>query len=820
LATSASRWLKRRMIREEESTSSNTVMEDPNIPPLETPRVLTRNSIPTLTHGLDASDVLECYALVRSAPLHGIANSTVTIQKMTLGIRFRPKGSDLIKPYNIKTPMELTLEYGPQRVGSSLNDESMPIAQEEESSSFLSWDNSGKVYFTQKIVTENFLSSHFMASMTGAVLNKLLTESLEYAERRKVYQPFAVFSDNGKQLLRSSSSSDFTWFVWSHLARLGVEIEPILPPSIYETRLYAKSVTKIIPDQYVTHRAAILYQRLYKCLESIATNNYGSFLPSSSLSEQTTTEPVSIEYGSTNIGSLPPNIPDDYSPSNIDNEDQENEENSLNNNNAHRIEEDIKEEPEYEDETNNNDKEFLGINSPVINKSVEEESAIQLDNEQEKEKTTEVEITSSIPHEESSLSSQSSEISSNQTISSTIIPSISTTAPSNQSSLIGTETIIPTGSENNSPIQDVEKIQNAANEAQKAADEAKFSAQTEGETKTADAAQAAADAAFAAADATSNAVSQAAMENLLSGDGTLMSKIVSKCFSEQKYKISSIDSNGTVATEFYLFRDTSSYYKLKLASPYLDVVKLNRRLPNAASMLSDYGSGGDALDWTLALSIVVLVLLMILLVCQQMGNHYVDAIFKCQRWFFNPRKYDYEGDIISGVRSGSHFFFGESGIPLSMGGRRLSYSPRDGENLQEVIVDKPLFQDGDYDDKNELQALSTPSHGHNSHTSSSLEVEMTNLSTLDHNQNGRQIPRDLNSWRRNSEQSISSSEEDEEVLEIPERLLRNPDLVELPDLKSRSKVAIPVGGINRTCSASSSVDGGSINSTTLDQSMF
>jgi len=300
----------------------------------------------------------------------------------------------------------------------------------------------------------------------------------------------------------------------------------------------------------------------------------------------------------------------------------------------------------------------------------------------------------------------------------------------------------------------------------------------------------------------------------------LMSLIVSKCFSEQKYKISSIDSNGTVATEFYLFRDSSSYYKLKLASPYLDVVKLNRRLPNAASMLSDYGSGGDALDWTLALSIVVLVLLMVLLVCQQMGNRYVDAIFKCQRWFFNPRKYDYEGDIISGVQSGSHFFFGESGIPLSMGGRRLSYSPRNGENLQEVIVDKSLFQDGDYDDENKLQALSTPSHGHKSHTSSSLEVEMTNLSPLDHNQNGRQTPRELNSWRRNSEQSNSSSEEDKEVLEIPERLLRNPDLVELPDLKSRSKVAIPVGGINRTYSTSSSVDDGSINSSTLDQSMF
>ena len=827
--------IRRNMIEEEEgeSSSANTVTEDLIIPSMETPRVLTRSIIPTLTHGLDASDVLEIYALVRTAPLHGIANSTIKIQKMALGIRFRPKGSDLINPYNTKTPMELTLEYGPQRVGSSLNDEAMPIVQEEESSSFLAWDNSGKVYFTQKIVTENFLSSHFMASITGVVLSKLLTEALEYAEKRKVYQPFAVFSDDGRQLLRSSSSSDFTWFVWSHLARLGVEIEPILPPSIYEARIYAKSVTKITPDQSVTHRAATFYQRLYTCLESIGTNNYGSFPSYSSLSEQPTTEPVPIEDSSTNTGS------DNDSSSNIDEEDLElvdaddftgnqgNELDDPDNNDGHRLVEDIREEPETEDETNNKGEEFMENNPPGIDSNVEGESATQLDNDEENDDSSE-EITS-ISQEESSLSppfSKSSADVSNQTTSSTIIPIVPTTAPSNQPSSIDNQTIIPTESEHDN----VQKAQNAANEAQKAADEAKTVAHTEGDTKAADAAQAAADAAFAAADATSNAVSQAAMDSLLSGDGTMMSSIVAKCFSDPKYRISSIDSNGTVTTEFYLFRDSSSYYKLDLASPYLDVVKMNRQLPNAATMVSDFGSGGDALDWTLALSLVVLALLMVLLVCQQMGNRWVDAIFKCQRWFFNPRKYDYEGDIVSGVQSGSHFFFGESGIPISMGGRRSSYSPRRGENLQEVIVDESLFENGGDDDddddddndyENELQVLSIQPNGHKRHPSSSLEVEMANLRTPDHNQNGRAL-RSLNTWRKNSDPGSSSSEEDEVALEhslpIPERLLRNPDLVELPHLKYKSKVAIPVGDMRR--SASSSFDGGSVNSTTLDQTDF
>jgi len=248
------------------------------MPPLETPRVLNRNVISILNHGLDASDVLECYSMVRSAPLHGIANSAITVQKITIGIRFRPTAADLKNPYNVKTPMELTLEYGPARLGPLLSDEATPIVQgNDESSSYLAWDNAGKVYFTQKIVAEHFLSSHYMTSMTGAVLNKLLHEAVEYTEKRKIYQPFAVYSDKGKKLLRSSSSTDFAWFVWSHLARLGVEIEPILPPSMHEARIYVKSATKVFPDQSVTRKAAAFYEKLYGCLESIASasNNYG-----------------------------------------------------------------------------------------------------------------------------------------------------------------------------------------------------------------------------------------------------------------------------------------------------------------------------------------------------------------------------------------------------------------------------------------------------------------------------------------------------------------------------------------------------------------
>jgi hypothetical protein len=237
--------------------------------PSATPIVLTRNAIPSLAKHLDASDFLECYALVRSVPLHGIANSTLHVQKMAIGIRYRPKVS--LTGQLVKDPLELTLEYGPQRLGPRLNHDTTPFIQVEESSSYISWDNVGKVYYTTKIVSENFVSSYYMASMTGAVLEKILLQAVEYTEKRRFYQPFSVYSlENGREI-RSSSSSDFTQFMWTHLANLGVEIEPILPPPLYETRLWTSSVKKVIPEPVVSLAAAKDFTIAWSRLQPMTT---------------------------------------------------------------------------------------------------------------------------------------------------------------------------------------------------------------------------------------------------------------------------------------------------------------------------------------------------------------------------------------------------------------------------------------------------------------------------------------------------------------------------------------------------------------------
>mmetsp|Transcript_46563 Transcript_46563/g.113412 ORF Transcript_46563/g.113412 Transcript_46563/m.113412 type:complete len:740 (-) Transcript_46563:422-2641(-) len=688
---------------------------------LETPIILTRNLIPGLTKGLDASDALECYALVRSAPLHGIANSTVSVHKMAIGIRYRPKGggADLSLPH-AKPPVEMTLEYGPLRVGPLLNDESMPIVQVEESTSYLSWDNVGKVYFTRKIVKEHFLSSYYMASITGAVLDQLLTEAVDYTERHKAYQPFSVYSEEKGRLLRSSSSTDFVWYIWAHLAKLGVQVNPILPPPVYEARLHVKSVSKVIPEAPVAHQAALFYQKLYNCLEAIATNNYGSFVQKSSdddrdgndrrrLGSSSSEGTVRRAQNSSSAPTLDPSSEVDISSVNE----------TLSPTPPPSIQEDITPEPSSEDD------EFLA----------EDEEVDQ--NDEDSENDTQ-----------------------------------------NQEESPGIDNDDASG-------EGVEKTQQAANEAQKAAEEAKEAAETEGQTKTADAAQAAADAAQAAADATSEAASKVAMDNILSGDGSMMSSIITACLSNPKYEIAVAGDNGTIVTDAYLYRDSSFYYKLELTSPYLSVVKLNRGLPRAV-LLSDFGAGGDAVDWMIALTIGFSVLFMVLLICQQMGNNWVGSIFRCQRWYFNPRKHDYEGDAMHGVQSGALFFFGESGIPLSMGGKRSSYSPvGQQDTLQNVMAEVHE------NDENVLYPPLSSQMARRTRTmsDSSMELEMSEL-------NNEQLQREKS--------NTSLASEDDSVDVVPERLLRDPGLVELPSLKSKSRVAVPVGSSNTPAGSSNS----------------
>lgn len=739
------------------------------------PQVLTRNVIPTLTRYLDASDVLECYALVRSAPLHGIANSTIHIQKTAIGIRYRPSGAAAIayqQQHIEKMAIELTLEYGPQRFGPKLHHEAMPYIQlSEDASSFIGWENVGRVFYTTKIESATYLSSYYMASMTGAVLNKMLVQAVEYAERRRRYQPFAVFSvDNGREV-RSSSSVDFVQYIWQQLANLGVEIEPILPPPIYEARLWVNSWEKVVPQPSTANEAASFYRNLYQCMEAIATNDYSAYQPTTSPtaslmpshSPTISSAPMEEEGNHGSATHFPPG--DDESDtdgtsskpletdaptlSTTDEPDTGNETGGSGRRvfKARHLEED-------------NTDDFVGNNDDIGNLGDDGGGADDdlVDDDD-----------NNLPNVKPS--------SKDRTTSPTITPS-PTSIPAPITETPQTEK------------DGVEKVQQAAADAQQAADEAKNAAHTEGETKAADAAQAAANAAKAAADATSNAAALAAMDGILSGDGTTMTSIVTTCLTNPQYAIASFDENGTMTVSAFLYRDGSNYYRLNLTSPYLEIAKVNRALPKAVTM-SDYGGGGEFIDFVLAAVMLSSVFLLVVVILQQMGYEFFHSLYRCQRWFFNPRKYDYEGNDLD--NKDNPFNFGEDGIPLSMGGRLSNVSPIARRITREKSNGTP------HAPELRLPELSHRNSGHSMGSSPGhrREVEM---STLPSSRMGRR--RSDNS----STGSLSGDELDEDSAVVPERLMRDPDLVDMPYLRSTSKVAVPVGSSGSAHNSNSEMD--------------
>jgi hypothetical protein len=123
------------------------------------PQILTRSALQRLSSDLDAGDVLECYLLSRSTPLHGLVNSTISVTKQALGLRYRPpQGAESSGGvYAEKEALELTLEYGPMRMGVTLQHESIPrVVRETELSgetAYVSWKTEGKVYYTTSSIS-------------------------------------------------------------------------------------------------------------------------------------------------------------------------------------------------------------------------------------------------------------------------------------------------------------------------------------------------------------------------------------------------------------------------------------------------------------------------------------------------------------------------------------------------------------------------------------------------------------------------------------------------------------------------------------------
>lgn len=254
--------------------------------------------------------------------------------------------------------VELTLEYGPRRAGGHLLGESIPKivslattqennpdsnkkdsnihdddddtinTQQKDADRFVSWENEARVYYTLRISPSStttqmahvdpsdiggdnvppsttkssatastaYTTAHYLATMTGAVLQDLLQTAVTYPTigSRRRYQPFSVYRRSGdtstttindnphdRLVVHSSNDVDFLEHLWKHLAYVGVELEPVLLPQMWHVRLYADSIARVDVEQHsssvATYSIPDFYAKLYQCVNAIVTADYSFY---------------------------------------------------------------------------------------------------------------------------------------------------------------------------------------------------------------------------------------------------------------------------------------------------------------------------------------------------------------------------------------------------------------------------------------------------------------------------------------------------------------------------------------------------------------
>ncbi|CAJ1960107.1 unnamed protein product [Cylindrotheca closterium] len=729
------------------------------------PRVLAKSLIPTITQGLDASDVLECYTLLRSVPLHGMANSTLHIQKPALGFRYRPLGGT--GTAMLTKPVEITLEYGPQRVGTALDRDATPLAQVKDGSAILTWDNEARIYYTTKIVSGRYMSSYYMASMTGTVLEKMLAKAVEFAEQRRKYQPFSVYSPENDKLLKSSSSQDFTSFIWRELASLGVEIAPILPPPMYEPRLWAKSVTKISPEGKVGYDAAMFYSQLYQCLTAIAFNDYTPYIPTAqpSISEGPSIMPSNAPTLSPSTSEQPsvnPSRSDQPSalPSNNNNNDNNNNSTSDGSNSATHNNP-LNSTIGGEEDSGGGESNVDG-GETVVNQDGEEDNGDDDDGDDDDDVDGDGDDDGDRHDNDMDRDEDENDVgdldAGNHTRRRRMDEELDPITSIEETKNDDFEVI-----DEDEELEDVEPSLQPSNSVAPSNFPSSTPTTILMEIDDEAAAHAVKEATSKMHEAENAMVAQAAMDGLLSGDGDSMALVItSSCLMDPQYGIASIDEDGNVTSQVYLYRDGSLYWQLNLVHPYFTVERVKRPLPKPSDLSSD-GQGGDFIDWVLALLVMGTVLVGIVMIIHQMNIKILHRYYYLQRWFFNPTEHDYEGDMLVS----DSVELGEDAVPITMGGKRtFATAGYRGHSSPHDDFDLPdNFDDDDI-------------------AASTGDVEMREIS-----------PTSSGLQRMASGESFDGS--NDSVDDYASRLMsKHPDMVDLPTLSSKSKVATPVGMAN------------------------
>ena len=666
----------------------------------------------------------------------------------------------------------------------------------------LSWDNEGKVYYTTAAIRSyQWKSAYYMASLTGAVLEKILEKAALYSTLKPRYQPFAVVSVEAsdtdesrdetstftrKQLVKSSSSVDFCIQIWSDMVDLGVDLTPILSPPTFVPRLHVSGkIVKVSGyDQdglYVPELAAHFFQSFSTCWRAISTGDYSSFetsmpslapstvSPTSTISEEPSQLELPTEFPSVVEPSEAPVVPslsttmtnepshkgtsghavpiksagsdDEDSNGKVINSDSLMAKNKTNHggdsNNAGRRALTIRAGSDYGDMGRKTRRMSLWQQLNDLSNRFLDQSTAEPHVEEDNADHDDVFLGELAFH---NLTHTPNESPHNLTLSPSLSPVIDTAT----------------------------EAEKAANEAHEAAQQAKNASTHESAEKAADAAEHAADAAQKAANA---ARWEKDVESMMSGDGALVAQALQRCWTDPLFGMATGNSSTVVG---YMYLDGNFYFQMNLAPPYFDIVEAQLQIPQALGQ-SNGGmiSPDEFVDWTLAFCIMGFFLVGLFAFLQQFGLRL--AFYGHQKFFFdptqnNPDDYDYElGNGMDGLRrlnsndrplvygEGNEHGFSEDVIPLSMGGRRpIVRSSHLLVTNSPTSANRPMMgleDDGDL----ELVDVASP-------------MLLSMMPPLD-------------------EHVVASSP----TAQVPPpRFTRHPDLVDMPSLRSLSKVARPV----------------------------
>lgn len=712
---------------------------------------------------------------------------------------------------------ELTLEYGPQRAGATKTSESMPMVHidmevmanynnDDENGGggglkYVSWDNQGSIYYSTHISNE-WSGAYYMAPITGVVLEKILEKAVEYPTKRPRYQPFEVVSiPSNTVILKSSGSDDFVWDMLKDLADLYVDIDPILVPPRGKVQFYVadpivegggvdnnngnnKDVegssggtrsnvevmrqkrrrpnpnVKRVVGALESSKAAVFYENFFNCANAKKTGDYSLFEEVLVSSAPTPVPPVLegedvvISNTTTSLGvSKEDEVDDglnrDGSIRRLDG--------SSNSTIASTTSSEVNVDAavDVKGGDNSTDSSAPTTESGDVTEIIEEVGDVAKTAEDVVGVATEGDIDKSSP------------------------PPLIDDDDDYEIKTINTDEA-NTDSEDDGDV--AKAAEKAAIEAAQKAETAAAVAATNSSSPE-DSAKAASEAAIAAkkaADASHASRAKSAAEGLLSGDGAMMTSILSSCFSDPKYGIRKVDEEQSSTTYAYVYLDGDVFIRLNLTAPYWGPSTVLQTIPPPHAHVDGQG---DVVDWAIFLLLICGTVFGFLVMVHQLGVSIDDRLQF--RHVFHPLE---DSAIIEMERlemgGGIPHSIGIDAIPVSLGGQLSHYNGSQGEGPPSTYKDRLSESSIDDDENNGLLGIELANR---KNAVSVARLQKRNSDGV------RRVPSRL--LQRRASDGVSSPEAAASTrndLPLSLRLKEEaPDLVERPTLKSKSKVALP-----------------------------